>query len=145
MVLMGFHTILLGAKLHIQPDHLNFTTNNTTPDCIICWFNYVEQYIPYIHFISGKDNVIANTLSWLNSLKESVLSRTNTCLLSKIPSPKGWTLLMIHSSSNAPYTYHFYQSMISFQLTINGFLPNKMKLIFFIQQQKTKVSRQIFQ
>ncbi len=37
MVLTEFCTMLLGAVLHIHNDHLNITTDNTTPDCIICW------------------------------------------------------------------------------------------------------------
>ncbi len=40
MISMELSTMLLGAKLHILNDHLNITTNNTTPDCIIhclCW------------------------------------------------------------------------------------------------------------
>ena len=62
MVLTEFRTMLLGAELHIHTDHLNITTNNTTPDRVIRWLNYIEQYNPYIHFIPGKDNVVADTL-----------------------------------------------------------------------------------
>ncbi len=39
MVLTQFCIMLLGAVLHIYTDHPNITTNNTTPDCIICWLN----------------------------------------------------------------------------------------------------------
>ncbi len=66
MVLTKFCTMLLGAVLHVHTDHLNITTNNTTPDCVIHWFNYIEQFNPYIHFIPGKDNIIVGTLlAWL--------------------------------------------------------------------------------
>ncbi len=75
MVLTRFCTMLLGAVLHIHTDHLNFTTNNTMPDCVVRWLNYIEQFNPYIHFILGKDKVIANTLSWLDRLEESIPSK----------------------------------------------------------------------
>ncbi len=42
MVLTAFYTMLLVAKLHIDNDHLNITTNNTTPDCIVHWLNYIK-------------------------------------------------------------------------------------------------------
>ncbi len=51
MVLTEFHTMILGAVLHIYTDHLNITTNNTTPDHIIQWLIYDELFNPYIHFI----------------------------------------------------------------------------------------------
>ncbi len=70
MVLTEFCTIFLDAEFHIQIDHLNITTN----DCVICWLDYVEQVKPYIHFNPGKDNLIADMLSWLDCLEESVLS-----------------------------------------------------------------------
>ncbi len=75
MVLIKFHTMHLDAMLHIHTDHLNITTNNATPDCIICWLNYIEQFNPYIHFILGKDNVIADTLPWLDCLELSIVSK----------------------------------------------------------------------
>ncbi len=75
MVLTEFCTMLLGAVLHIHFNHLSITTNNTTPDHIIQWLNCIEQFNPYIHFIPGKGNVIANMLSWLDFLEEFVLSK----------------------------------------------------------------------
>ncbi len=83
MVLMEFYTMLLGAKLHIPIDHLNNTTNKTTPDFIICWLNYVEQCNPYIHFVLGKVNVIADLLSWLDHLEESILSKREQVFILK--------------------------------------------------------------
>ena len=89
MVLTEFRTMLLGAVLHIHTDHLNITTNNTTPDRVIRWLNYVEQYNPYIHFIPGKDNVIADTLSRLDRLEESVLSKDKQVFVLKDSVSKG--------------------------------------------------------
>ncbi len=75
MILSKFCTMLLIAVLCIHTDHLNITTNNTTHDHVICWLNYIKQFNPYIHFVPGKDNIIADTLSWLNFIEESVLSK----------------------------------------------------------------------
>ncbi len=36
------------------------TTNDTSPDQVIWWLNYVEQVNPYISFIPDKDNVITD-------------------------------------------------------------------------------------
>jgi len=88
-VLTKFCTMLLGAVLHIHTDHLNITTNNITPDCIICWLNYIEQFNPYIHFISGKYNIIAKTLSWLDHLEESILSKEKQVFVLKDSVSKG--------------------------------------------------------
>ncbi len=64
VVLTEFST----AEMHIHTDHLNITTNNTTPDCIMCWLNYIVQFNPYIHFVPGKVNSIADMLAQLDPL-----------------------------------------------------------------------------
>ncbi len=92
--------MLLGAVLHIHTGHLNITTNNTTPDCVIWWLNYAEQFNPYIHFIPGKDNVIAVMLPWLNCLEESALLQDKQVFVLKIQFQKEWILLMAHFSLN---------------------------------------------
>ncbi len=89
MVLTKFCTMLLGAILHIHTDHHNITTNNTTPDHIICWLNHFKQFNPYNHFIPGKDNVVANTLSWLDRLEESVHSKDKQVFVLKDSVSKG--------------------------------------------------------
>ncbi len=81
--------MLLGAKLHIHTDHQNINTNNTTPDYIIHWFNHVEQYNLYIHFISVKDNIIADTQSWLDRLKEAFVSKGEQVFVLKDSVSKG--------------------------------------------------------
>ncbi len=74
MVLTEFHTILLGAESHVHTDHLKITTNFITLDCVIFWRNCIEKFNTCIHFISGKGNTIADTISWLDHIEESVLS-----------------------------------------------------------------------
>ncbi len=92
--LMGMIASLLtlttiNPSIHIHTDHLNITTNNTTPDCIICWLNYIEQFNPCIHFIPSKDNGIADTLSWLDRLEEYVLSKEKQVFVLKDLVSKG--------------------------------------------------------
>ncbi len=41
MVLTEFCKMFLGAMLHIHTNYLNITTNNSTPDCVIWWLNYI--------------------------------------------------------------------------------------------------------
>ncbi len=89
MVLTEFHTMLFSAMIHIHTNHLNITTNNTTPDLIICCLNYVEQFNPNIYFIPGKDNVIADTRSWLDCLEESVLFKEKQVFVLKDSVSKG--------------------------------------------------------
>ncbi len=43
MVFTEFCTMFLGAKLLIHTNYLKNTTNNTTPDLIIYWLNFVEK------------------------------------------------------------------------------------------------------
>ncbi len=81
--------MLFGAVLHINSNHLNITTNNTTPDCVISWINYVEQFNPYIHFISGKNNVIVGNLSWIDRLEEYVILKDKQVFLLKDSVSKG--------------------------------------------------------
>ncbi len=66
--------LTVGAVLHIHTNHLNITTNNNTLGHAIWWFNYIEQFNPYIHFIPGKDKIINNMLNWLDCIEASVLS-----------------------------------------------------------------------
>ncbi len=65
IVFTEFHSTLFTSTLPQKTAHCH----------VICWLNYVEQYISYIHFIPLKVNVISYTLSWLDWLKESVLSK----------------------------------------------------------------------
>ncbi len=113
----------------LNTDHLKITPNNTTLDCINCWFNYAEQFNIYINFIPGKTmSLPTHTLSSIAS-KNLFFLKTNSCLNSKIPSPKEWTFLMFHFSLNVSHIYHPCQSMIQTEQTITGFLPKKIKLM----------------
>ncbi len=87
MVLTESHTMLMGDERHICTNHLNITTIDTSPDHVIWWINYVEQYNPYIHFIHCKDNVIAGPVwdlldaTLVHTQEEQILS---TQMLTKV-------------------------------------------------------------
>ncbi len=129
MVLKEFSTINLGARLHIHTDHLNLTPNKTTPDCVIFWLNYVEQLNPYLYFVPGKDNVIAETLFWLDCLNESVLSKGEPLFVLKDSKSKGMDFADNPILIECFYTHHLYQSKIQIQLTTDWYLSNKVKLM----------------
>ncbi len=81
----------------IFTDHLNITTEKTTPDCIISWLNYIEQCHPVIHFTRCKDNAFVNTLSHLDHVDKSLLSKAKQTLCQK-----EWILPLIHSFLHIP-------------------------------------------
>ncbi len=121
--------MLLGAVLHTHTNHLNITTNNTTPEHDICWFSYIEQFNPYIHFIPGKDNDIADTLSHLHCLEESALSKDKQVFVLKDSVSKG-----MNFANNPLLIECFLQLQIQvykilIQQIVNGCSPNKIKLI----------------
>ncbi len=128
IVLTEFCTMLLGVVLHIHTEHLNITTNNTTPEHVIHWPNYIKQFNPYIHFIPGKVNIIANTLSWLDPLEESVLSKDKQVFVLKDSIPKGMDFadypLLIECFLHLPPL----AVNTPILQTTNGYLINKMKL-----------------
>lgn len=85
-VLINFCTMLLGAKvhIHIKTNHLNIAAYNTTPDCVICWLNYVEQYNPHIHFLAKTMSLLTLSHVLINSsLNDSILSKGDQIVVLK--------------------------------------------------------------
>ncbi len=62
---------------HSPPQNLKTTAYNTTSDQRICRVNNIKQLNPYIHFISGKDNIVAIITISLDLIDESWLAITS--------------------------------------------------------------------
>ena len=61
--LKEFRNILLGQKIKVHTDHKNILYNNFSNSRIARWRLILEEFSPeYVH-ISGKDNVVADALS----------------------------------------------------------------------------------
>ena len=68
--------MLWGQTIRVYTDHKNLQANalNMASDRIYCWRLILEEYGPEIVYIKGKTNIVADTLSRLESDP-----RTNIC------------------------------------------------------------------
>ena len=63
--LKEFHMILLSQQLKIYTDHKNLTCINFNTDRVLRWRLILEEYGPYIEYITFKKNISADALSLL--------------------------------------------------------------------------------
>ncbi len=89
--------LLLGAEFYIHTYYLKIITNETTPDCVACRLNYIDQFKSCICFIPDKNNVKSNALSWLDILVDS--EQTFNYSVSK-----EWIFLMFYSNMSVFYS-----------------------------------------
>jgi hypothetical protein len=64
--LSEFQSMLLGAELHIYTDHKNILNAGNLSEQWLRWVYYVDEYGPFINYIEGPCNVIADTFSRLS-------------------------------------------------------------------------------
>ena len=60
-----FCSILLVAKIHIFTDHKHLNFENLTTQQVLRRRSYVKEYSPKIHYIEGKNSILADNLSRL--------------------------------------------------------------------------------
>ncbi len=63
--LREFHSMLLGAELHIHTDHKHILNVGDSSERHLQWISYVDEYNPTFHYVEGPRNVIADTFSRL--------------------------------------------------------------------------------
>ena len=61
--LKKYITILLARKLIIYTDHKNLTCKLLNTDRVLRWRLILEEYGPYIEYIKGEKNIVADALS----------------------------------------------------------------------------------
>ena len=67
-----FCSMLLGAEIHVYTDHKNLTYNTLSTQCVLQWRIFIEDFHPTFYYIKGVDNVIANALSRLPQIDDSI-------------------------------------------------------------------------
>jgi hypothetical protein len=60
-----FHSMLLGAELHVHTDHKNILSIGDLSQQRLCWISYVDAYGLELHYVEGPGNVIVDTFSRL--------------------------------------------------------------------------------
>ncbi|KAJ8558974.1 hypothetical protein ON010_g8474 [Phytophthora cinnamomi] len=65
LLLREYRTMLLGQELHIHTDHLNLTYGTFNNIQMMHWRLEIEEFGPRLHYIKGKNNVVADALSRL--------------------------------------------------------------------------------
>ena len=65
MTLKEFRSMLLGANIHMFTDHKNLTFDDNKTQRVLCWRNKIEEFIPWLHYIKGPQNIMAYNLSRL--------------------------------------------------------------------------------
>jgi hypothetical protein len=65
-VLEEFRSMLLGAEIHIHTDHKKITFNkDIKTQFVLRWHTKIEEFPPFVHYIEGEKNILADQLSRL--------------------------------------------------------------------------------
>jgi hypothetical protein len=62
--------MLLGADIHVFTDDKNVTFNDLKTQCVLQWSNKIGESSPWLHYIEGKKNILADYHSHLFCLPE---------------------------------------------------------------------------
>ena len=57
--------MLIGACIQVYTDHKNLTFDDLKTQRVLLWHNKIEEFSPWLHYIEGEKNILADNLSWL--------------------------------------------------------------------------------
>ena len=77
-----FCSMLLGVEIHVYTNQKNLTYNTLSTQCVLQWRLFIEDFHPTFHYNKGVDNVMANALSHLQKIDDSIT--TLELILSKV-------------------------------------------------------------
>jgi hypothetical protein len=60
-----FQSMLLSACIHVCTDHKSWTFDDLKTQRALRWWNKIEEFFPWLHYIEGKKNILGDNLSQL--------------------------------------------------------------------------------
>ncbi len=60
-----FCSMLLGANIHVYTDRHNLTCEGLTTQHVLHWQNKIKEFLPWLHYIEGPKNILADNFSQL--------------------------------------------------------------------------------
>ena len=80
--LKEFRNILLGHRIVVHTDHKNLTCKNFNTERVMRWRLILEEYGPELLYIKGEDNIVADALSRMDLIDDTVHNEPTTGRLS---------------------------------------------------------------
>eukprot|EP00957_Ditylum_brightwellii_P091786 6988574-Ditylum_brightwellii.AAC.1 len=72
-----FHSMLLGANIHVFTDHKNLMFDSIKTQRVLHWRNQIEEFSPLLHYVEGPKNILADNFSRLKRLPAQLAEGKN--------------------------------------------------------------------